>query len=149
MSEIVSTFNPSLSNPPPDGFLMQFFERDVETVLDFCSQHTGKFEDQLAIETHTILLSALSNTRVGTYSRFHDNATYHLGYDHPTTIRLAYMYENPFSSSAIVSFLYSVISSHRYIGSQRAWTRVNLASVSMRTGSERINDTGITHSRTA
>lgn len=53
----------------------------------------GESTDQLAIEIRKILLSNLSNTRVGTYSKFHDNSTYNLGYDHPTTIRLAYMYE--------------------------------------------------------
>ena len=149
MSEIVSTFEPPPSNPPPDGFLRQYFERDIETVQGFCGQHREKSEDQLATETRTILLSALSNTRVGTYSKFHDNATYHLGYDDPTTIRLAYMYENPFSLRVIMSFICSMIFSHRYTGSQRAWTRVNPASVSTRTGSERTNYAGIIHSRTA
>jgi len=96
MSEIVSAFRPPPPNPSPDGFLENYFERDVETVQDFCNRHMGKSEDQLAIEIRTTLLSGLSNSRVGTYSRFHDNATYHLGYDHETTIRLAYMYENPF-----------------------------------------------------
>lgn len=91
MSEIVSTFNPPPSNPPPAGFLKKYFERDVETVLDFCKQHRGKSGGQLADEIRKILLSNLSNTRVGIYSKFHDNSTYHLGYDHPTTIRLAYM----------------------------------------------------------
>jgi len=93
MSEIVSAFRPSPPSPAPDSFLKNYFERDVETVLDFCNRHTGKSEDQLAIEIRATLLSGLSNSRVGTYSRFHDNATYHLGYDHKTTIRLAYMYD--------------------------------------------------------
>jgi len=108
MSEIVSAFKPSPPSPPPDGFLQEYFERDVETVLDFCNQHNGKSEDQLAIEIRTILLSGISNTRVGLYSKFHDNATYHLGYDNPITIRLAYMYENPLSLSVILSFLSSI-----------------------------------------
>ena len=118
MSEIVSAFKPPPSSPPPDGFLNEYFERDVETVLDFCNQHKGKSEDQLAIETRTILLSGLSNTRVGIYSRFHDNATYHFGYDHPVTIRLAYMYENLLSLSVILSVLNS-ISSHHHTGLRR------------------------------
>ena len=148
MSEIVSAFKSPPSTPPPDGFLREYFEKDVETVLDFCNQHKGKSEDQLAVEIRTILLSGLSNTRVGTYSRFHDNATYHLGYDHPATIRLAYMYENLLSLSFIISFLKS-ISSHHYTGLRLAWTRVNPVSASTRTGSEGINRPGITHSQIA
>jgi len=128
MSEIVSAFKSPTSSPPPDGFLQEYFERDVETVLDFCNQHKGKSEDQLAVEIRAILLSGIGNTRVGLYSKFHDNTTYHLGYDHPITIRLAYMYENPFSLSVIVTFL-SLISLHYYAGLQHAWTRANPASV--------------------
>ena len=109
MSEMVSAFKPSPPSPPPDGFLQEYFERDIETVLDFCNQHKGKSEDQLAIEIRNILLSGISNTRVGLYSKFHDNATYHLGYDNPITIRLAYMYENPLSLSVILSFLSSIL----------------------------------------
>ena len=71
-----------------------YFERDIQTVQDFYNKHRGKSEDHLAIETRAILLSGISKTRVGVYSKFHDNATYHLGYNHPTTIRLAYMYES-------------------------------------------------------
>jgi RNA-dependent RNA polymerase len=96
MSEIVSTFKPPPPNPPPSGFLNKYFEKDVETVLDFCTQHRGESRDHLAEEIRKILLSNLSNTRVGVYSKFHDNATYNLGYDNQTTIRLAYMYEFPF-----------------------------------------------------
>jgi hypothetical protein len=147
-SEIVSAFKPPPSSPPPDGFLKEYFEGDVETVLDFYNQHQGKSEDQLAVEARTILLSGLSNTRVGTYSRFHNNATYHLGYDHPVTIRLAYMYENLLFLSVITSFLNSIFS-HHYTGLRRAWTRVNLASASTSTGSERTNEPGITHSHSA
>ena len=114
---MVSAFKPPPSTPPPDEFLEQYFERDVETVLDFCSRHRGKSEGQLAIETRTILLSGLSNTRVGTYSRFHDNATYHLGYDDPTTIRLAYMYENPFLSHPFcIQYPHTNIQVHNVLG---------------------------------
>ena len=94
-SEIVSSFRPPPPSPPPDGFLNKYFEKEVETVLDFCSHHTGKSGDHLDIEIRKILLSNLNNTRVGTYSKFHDNSTYHLGYNHNITIRLAYMYECP------------------------------------------------------
>ena len=101
MSEIVSAFKPPPFSPQPDGFLENYFERDVETVQDFCNRHAGKSKDQLSVEIRTILLSGLSKTHVGIYSRFHDNATYHLGYNHETTIRLAYMY----APSVIVTFL--------------------------------------------
>jgi hypothetical protein len=73
-----------------------YFERDVETVLDFHNQHAGKSSDQQTAEIRRILLSNLNNIRVGTYSKFHENSTYHLGYDHSTTIRLAYMYKCSF-----------------------------------------------------
>lgn len=147
-NEIVSAFRPPPSSPPPDGFLKEYFERDVETVLEFSNQHIGKSEDQLAVEIRTILLSGLSNTRVGIYSRFHDNAIYNLGYDHPTTIRLAYMYESLFSLCHYINSA-EFYPSHHYTGSQHAWTRANLASVSIRTGSEGINEPGITHSPVA
>ena len=95
MSEIVSAFKPPPPNQPPAGFLNKYFEKDVKTVLDFCKQHKGESGGQSADEIRKILLSTLSNTQVGIYSKFHDNSTYNLGYDHPTTIRLAYMYGFP------------------------------------------------------
>lgn len=103
-SEIVSAFKPPLPSPPPDGFLNKYFEKDVETVLDFCNCHTGESGDQLDKETRKILLSNLNNTRVGIYSKFHDNSTYHLGYDHETTIRLAYMYACTFLPTRLYPF---------------------------------------------
>lgn len=139
MSEIVSAFKPPPPSPPPDGFLNKYFERDVETVLDFRNRHKGKSEDQLATEIRTILLSGLSNTRVGVYSRFHDNSTYHLGYDHETTIRLAYMYETPVLKSCNtlsdlnLTLIYRFttcldsgksglcVNKHRFREDQRAW----------------------------
>lgn len=105
MSEIVSSFKPPPPSPPPDGFLNKYFERDVKTVLDFCNQHREESRDQLNIEIRKTLLSNLANTRVGTYSKFHENSTYNLGYDHPAAIRLAYMYEISFSSCVFVGFL--------------------------------------------
>ena len=95
-SEIVSAFKPPPPSPPPDGFLKDYFEREIETMSDFHSKHRGKPGDHMAREIRRILLSNLNNTHVGTYSKFHDNSTYHLGYNHPTTIRLAYMYKSPF-----------------------------------------------------
>jgi len=117
MNDIVSSFKPPPSSPPPTGFLQEYFERDVETVLDFCKRHMGKSEDQLAAEIRTTLLSGLSKAHVGTYSRFHDNSAYHLGYDHSTTIRLAYMYGN---SSLIISFLTSA-QVHNMFGLWEIW----------------------------
>lgn len=91
MSEIVSAFKPPPPSPPPDEFKKAYFERDVESVRDFCNQHRRESREELATNIRAILLSSISRTQVGVYSKFHDNSTYHYGYDHPTTIRLAYM----------------------------------------------------------
>jgi RNA-dependent RNA polymerase len=91
MSEIVSAFKPPLQSPPPEEFKEVYFEKDVESVQDFCNQHRRESREELAKNIRTVLLSGVSKTQVGVYSKFHDNSTYHCGYDHPTTIRLAYM----------------------------------------------------------
>lgn len=74
---------------PPD--LRDNFEREVEEVTAFM-ERTSKLptlskERELCMK----LLLGLSDSKVGLYSQFHDNASYSQGYNHSETVRLAYM----------------------------------------------------------
>lgn len=86
--EIVNEFkNHELVNPPSDLFEKNF-EREIEKVSEFlvtCPSHL------LEHEIFGRLLLGLSDTKVGQYSNFHENAVYKIGYNAPETVRLAYM----------------------------------------------------------
>lgn len=91
--EIVSTFRnaPSFfATPPPD--LGKSFSQNNETVAGMLERLEGSDVHRKTYEIQKFLLGALRNTSVvGTYSTYHDNAVYKLGYAHEETIRLAYM----------------------------------------------------------
>lgn len=91
--EIVDDFvnaDTKFADPPAD--LMSFFEKENETVADFLLRTSGMSDSERMREFQKVLLSALRDPSIyGMYSTMHDNAIYGLGYDHPHTIRLAYM----------------------------------------------------------
>lgn len=62
---------------------------DVKGTLDRSSP------SQAHLKLQKCLLSGLSDSKVGLYSRFHEIAIYWYGYDHPKTIRIADMYVHP------------------------------------------------------
>lgn len=87
---IVNDFkNSSIVDEPAD--LRDNFEREVEPVSAFLSRVEPLSQYHKQYELCRKLLLGLSDSKVGLYSLFHDNAVYRLGYNHPDTIRLAYM----------------------------------------------------------
>jgi RNA-dependent RNA polymerase len=94
--------------PPPD-IKEKYFERDKEDVVTFLARVARVAPlpvDDDVKKVHKLqeyLLGAVRDTSVvGKYSNFHGTATYTLGYTHPETIRLAYMYGNCRHSSFII-----------------------------------------------
>lgn len=87
---IVTKFeNSAVFDAPPD--LRDSFEQEVEAVSSFLDRVSGLLQPQKESAYCRKLLSGLSDSKVGLYSQFHDNACYKLGYDNEETIRLAYM----------------------------------------------------------
>jgi hypothetical protein len=83
--------NQTFTNPPKD-FLKANFERDVESVEQFCNRVLGLESTRKAHEAfQEVLISNLSESRVGLYSMMHENACIRHGYDSQQAIRLAYM----------------------------------------------------------
>ena len=80
------------SETPPD--IENYFKHDKDNVKTFLAR-VAPLDDYAKIyELQEYLLGAVRDTSVvGKYSNFHVAATYTLGYTHPETIRLAYMYE--------------------------------------------------------
>ncbi len=75
----------------PDGFEAKNFKKTVEKVelfVDRLSQPTPHRDHKFFLEA---VLHGLGNSKVGTYSKYHEYATYTMGYSHPETVRLAYM----------------------------------------------------------
>lgn len=91
MPEIVSAFRPPEFSDPPERFMEQNFQKEVETVDHFQKRLARLPRAIQQQQLQQIFLLGLGDTKVGLYSRFHDNSTYKLGYGHPETIRLAYM----------------------------------------------------------
>lgn len=94
---IVETFSNSPFTPAPQEFLGNNFEREVESVDAFRERAAALPPGEAQKEFQSILLLGLSDSKVGLYSNFHDNATYAYGYADPRTIRLAYMYAHLFT----------------------------------------------------
>ena len=91
MPEIVSNFQPPELDGMPDRFMEANFQKHVETVADLMQRLESLSDSDAEYEFHRIFLFGLNDSKVGIYSRFHDNAVYKDGYDAPNTIRLAYL----------------------------------------------------------
>jgi RNA-dependent RNA polymerase len=96
--EVVDAFKePPLdySSESPD-IKEKYFERDKEDVVTLLTRVAPLPVDDDVKKIYKLqeyLLGAARDTSVvGRYSNFHGTATYTLGYTHPETIRLAYMY---------------------------------------------------------
>lgn len=79
-------------NAMPEHIVEECFEPEntiesVSAVFDEVQASPRRAEDIL----HRRLLSGLTESKVGIYSNYHEIAIYALGYDHPETLRLAYM----------------------------------------------------------
>ena len=75
----------------PDGLLDNFEPLDqVPTVAAVIQQMKNGPAEKFSV-LHDYLLSGLAESRTGLYSKYHDNAVYQLGYNHPTAVRNAFM----------------------------------------------------------
>ncbi|KIJ68575.1 hypothetical protein HYDPIDRAFT_106781 [Hydnomerulius pinastri MD-312] len=92
---IVATFrNAPLHYSYPPNNLAGNFKKETCLASDFIKQHSHHLESMVP-GMQTFLLAGLQDiSSVGKYSNFHDVAIYTLGYAHPETIRLAYMFCN-------------------------------------------------------
>jgi RNA-dependent RNA polymerase len=88
---IVEAFKqPEMVREPPD--LMNNFEPlDVVPTVGAVLQQMKQDDWERDIILRKHLLTGLAERRTGLYSKFHNNTIYQLGYDHPTTIRNAFM----------------------------------------------------------
>jgi RNA-dependent RNA polymerase len=91
--EIVDSFVPAdLKYAEEPREVAGGFSTVNETVPDFWKRVQSQPQEARIRALQQVLLSSIRDTSVvGKYSIFHENATYHLGYDHPETVRLAYM----------------------------------------------------------
>ncbi|KAF7322443.1 RNA-dependent RNA polymerase [Mycena chlorophos] len=93
LPELLEHFESQPLIPPPENFIEKYFERDVKTVqsfvLDELKSKPTDAEAQQAFQKE--LLSGLTDSKVGLYSTFHDNAIYEFGYNHENAILMAYM----------------------------------------------------------
>lgn len=88
---IVDSFKNQPLTAMPSGLMDSDFEREVESVPDFCSRALNLAEKASQGAFQEVLLLNLNVSQVGLYSTFHENAIWKHGYSHPETVRLAYM----------------------------------------------------------
>ena len=88
---LVEKFHGSPFCPPPPNFLEEHFEQKAESVVSFGGRVALLPPVDLHSEFQSVLLSGLRDRKIGKYSTLHDNAVFVYGYDHPETLRLAYM----------------------------------------------------------
>ncbi|CCL98058.1 uncharacterized protein FIBRA_00052 [Fibroporia radiculosa] len=91
---LVKPFRNGPINDPPPRFKENNFETEgsIERVCDFSDRLKSLPPAAAQSELQKVLLSGLSKAAVGTYSIFHENTAYTLGYDHLETLRLAFMF---------------------------------------------------------
>jgi hypothetical protein len=79
----------------PDNFLKDNFVQSVEcvsAVQEGLIQLAQADPCKAQVAFQQKVLAGLKDSKVGRYSHQHDTAIYRYGYDHPSTIRLAYMF---------------------------------------------------------
>jgi hypothetical protein len=91
--EIVGPFKPAdLKHADEPRSVAPGFSAVNESVSDFLARTGSQPGSAKLREVQSILLANIRDSSVvGMYSNFHENAIYHLGLDHPDTVRLAYM----------------------------------------------------------
>jgi RNA-dependent RNA polymerase len=90
--ELVAHFRqPEIFDPPP-GFKEKNFEVPSGRAQDNFNdiQHTPSISARQDKWVNLLMLS-MTDSIVGIYSKFHENAAWELGYGHETTIRLGHM----------------------------------------------------------
>ena len=89
---VVEKFNQPNVVDKPDDLEAKNFEAHVEHVSSFFKDHRNSTPGKVQESFLTALLRSLDNGHFGQYSNFHCEAAYKMGYSHPATIRLAYMW---------------------------------------------------------
>ena len=74
----------------PSG-LRDGFQPEIEKVSEFSSRIKNLSPVEQQYELSKKLLLGFQDSKVGLYSKFHENSVYTRGYNDPTTVRLAYM----------------------------------------------------------
>ncbi|KAJ7904600.1 RNA dependent RNA polymerase-domain-containing protein [Mycena olivaceomarginata] len=92
--ELVDSFtNADLKFSEEPSEVALSFSPKNETVAEFLDRTRFQTDAEQLREMQVYLLSAIRDMAVvGKYSNWHINSTYSLGYSHPETIRLAYMF---------------------------------------------------------
>lgn len=91
-SAIVTSFENSPINKQSPDTLLQFEPEDkIQRVAAVSEVLNRSSPSQACLTLQKCLLSGLSDSRVGLYSRFHELAIFMHGYDHQETRRLAHM----------------------------------------------------------
>ncbi|KAK0465964.1 RNA dependent RNA polymerase-domain-containing protein [Desarmillaria tabescens] len=90
LMSLVQNFQNKPLRPPPEGFMQTHFERDIQSVAQFqeCVEQNQRTQSDFV----NILMTGLTNGRVGLYSTFHDNSVRKYGYDSDQSILLSYMF---------------------------------------------------------
>ncbi|KAI0684677.1 RNA dependent RNA polymerase-domain-containing protein [Cytidiella melzeri] len=89
--DIVSSFTNAPVVPTPTTIIEENFESAIEVVSSVRNE-IRLSPDQAPKILQRCLLSGLVESRVGIYSKFHDNVIYCSGFDHPDAIRMAHMF---------------------------------------------------------
>ncbi|KAI0088874.1 RNA dependent RNA polymerase-domain-containing protein [Irpex rosettiformis] len=90
-NDLVSSFAQPEMVREPDGLLDNFMSlREVATVGAVLEEMGKNPNPELVLRNH--LLTGLSDSRTGLYSMFHENTIWQYGYNHPNTIRNAFMF---------------------------------------------------------
>lgn len=90
---VIPFINAPLHFSEPPSNMQKYFVRENEAVPAFLERTSVLSDDAKIHERQQYLLGAIRDTSVvGKYSNFHEAAIYTLGYTHPETIRLAYMF---------------------------------------------------------
>ena len=88
---LVGTFRQPQTVREPAGLMLNFEPLDeVPSVASVLARMDSDPSRRDAI-LHEHLLSGMAESKTGLYSKFHDNSVYELGYNHPITIRNAFM----------------------------------------------------------
>ncbi|KAJ3509083.1 hypothetical protein NLJ89_g5408 [Agrocybe chaxingu] len=97
--ELVECFDSKpLAEAPPD-FMENNFDRDVESVGNFCTRIANASPRSAGEAFLEVLVANLSESQKGLYDMMHGNAVVKYGYGHPETIRLAYIFSTLLDAS--------------------------------------------------
>lgn len=90
--EIVSAFRQPKLTLEPQNFLSDNFDKQIEYVDAFSTNLSAMEESKAERELHRVFVESLAyEAKTGIYSNMHSVSVYERGYEHPETVRLAFM----------------------------------------------------------